>query len=108
MRNVLVDALISCAEGPLQTKTRRFLKGLSCDELQFLADFLGASILEHSENAGCSRAALSARLAEFQRVRQASNAHRSDDQDHKMILLLEFLCRTGLFQVPVAARASHA
>lgn len=108
MRNALVAALVSCAEEPLQCKTRRFLTGLSCDELQFLAEFLGASMLECSAKRPCSRAQLAARIAEFQRARGCCAAEQADDRDHKMILLLEFLCRTGLQQVPVAVRASGA
>jgi hypothetical protein len=108
VRTALVAALISCAEEPLQCETRRFLMGLSRDELQFLAEFLGSSILDWSARRPCSRAQLAARIAEFQRTRACGGAELSADRDHKMILLLEFLCRSGLQQVPVAARAHHA
>jgi hypothetical protein len=108
VRATLVAALISCAEEPLQCKARRFLLGLSCDELQFLAEFLGSSILECSAKRPCSRAQLAARIAEFQRERACFAAEQSADRDHKMILLLEFLCRSGLQQVPVAVRAHSA
>ena len=46
MRNSLVAALVACADQPLKAKARRFLAGLSSDELQFIAEFLGSSILE--------------------------------------------------------------
>jgi hypothetical protein len=104
----LVAALVSCAEGPLQSKTRRFLTGLSCDELQFLAEFLGASIIASDGQCRCSRAQLAERVAEFQKARAAAVPWHSADQDHKMILLLEFLSRSGVQQIPVAVRASHA
>ena len=101
-----VAALVSCAEGPLQPSVHRFLMGLSCDELEFLAAFMGASILEAAEGCACSRAQLAERIAALQRNRSA--ARPTPDQDHKMILLLEFLCRSGLQRGPVTIRARHA
>jgi hypothetical protein len=66
------------------------LQGLSSDELQFIAEYLGSRILESSETDCCSRSELALRVAHFQAVR----AHTlSADAEHKMILLLEFLCR---------------
>ena len=108
MQRALVAALISCAEGPIQPQVRRFLQGLSSDELQFIAEFLGASILESSRTCRCSRAQLAERIAQFQQGRAACAHCPSEDQEHKMILLLEFLCRSGLQQVPVATRAASA
>ena len=101
-----VAALVSCAEGPQQPGVRRFLMGLSSDELEFLAAFMGASILEAAEDCPCSRAQLAQRIAELQSSLCA--ARPTPDQDHKMILLLEFLCRSGLRRAPVAVRARHA
>lgn len=106
MRSALVTALASCAEESVQNQARRFLQGLSADELAFIAEFLGASILESGGKCACSRAQLAARIAEYQRLRRGCTGCPSEDQDHKMILLLEFLCRSGLQQVPMAARAS--
>jgi hypothetical protein len=84
----------------------RFLTGLSGDELEFLAAFMGASILEAADGCPCSRAQLAERIAAMQRNR--GTARPTPDQDHKMILLLEFLCRSGLQRLPVKARARHA
>jgi hypothetical protein len=92
LRQDLVTALTACTENPFRTKARRFLCGLSADELQFIAEFVGSLILESAERCRCSRAELAERVAEFQRGRQQ---HSSLD-DHKMILLLEYLCRSGL------------
>jgi hypothetical protein len=80
--------------------------GLSGDELEFLAAFMGASILEAAEGCACSRAQLAERIAAMQRSRSATRP--TPDQDHKMILLLEFLCRSGQQRGPVTARARHA
>jgi hypothetical protein len=82
--------------------------GLSSDELQFIAEFLGASILEPTEKCRCSRSELAARIAEFQRTRLGCSSGRSEDQDHKMILLLEYLCRSGAPRFSLAVRAGHA
>jgi hypothetical protein len=104
----LVAALASCAEAPRQGMARDFLMGLSHDEMQFIAEFLGASILESEEKRHCSRAQLARQIAEYQRLSAGHFAESSPDLDHKMILLLEFLCRSGLQHAPVAVRGSHA
>ena len=88
-RNTLVAALSACAEGSTRARARRFLMGLSSDELQFIAEFVGACILESSED--------TARAAEAiqRRCRRVSGACvRQRDQENKMILLREFLCRS--------------
>jgi hypothetical protein len=105
VRDTLVVALESCADHSLQEQARRFLKGLSCDELQYIADFLGASLLESLHACG-TRAQLSQHVADFQRER-ARQGFCSDDQDRKAILLLEYLCRGGDRRSPVA-RTGHA
>lgn len=110
MRSVLVAALAAYTDAPLKPEARRFLGGLSRDELQFIAEFLGASILDSAEPCGGSRRELAQRIAEFQRARHAAcRPLSSPDQDHKTILLLEFLCRSGLLQkAPAAVRAASA
>jgi hypothetical protein len=87
LRQDLVAALAACAGS---SKALSFLSGLSADELQFIADFQAACILEARCCRRSTRAQLAARIAEFQRSRGATS-----DQDHKMILLLEYLCRCG-------------
>ncbi|HLK47688.1 MAG TPA: hypothetical protein VKT49_06110 [Bryobacteraceae bacterium] len=108
MRSVLVAALASCTESPFKSQARRFLGGLSRDELQFIADYLGASILDSTEPGAASRPELTERIAEFQRCRAGAGAGSNSDLDHKTILLLEFLCRSGLGKAAVAVRATHA
>lgn len=80
MRSVLVTALLACSDSSLKIKARRFLQGLSSDELQFIAEYLGACILEST--APCQGS--------------AGYCPETPDQDHKMILLLEYLRRSGL------------
>lgn len=106
MRSDLLAALLSYAERPRQSGVSRFLLGLSSDELQFLAEFLGSSILESSKISACSRGELARRIARFQLI--STSEGPTPDQEHKMILLLEFLCRSGLQLVPARVRASHA
>jgi hypothetical protein len=88
----MVAALTSCADRHSKNRARRFLSGLSFDELQFIAEFLGACVLESGRKCRHSRAQLAERIAEFQRARGSAGGW-SDDQDLKMILLLEYLCR---------------
>ena len=107
MRKTLVNALVSCADPRLQPRARRFLLGLSRDELEFIAEFLGACILESARRSRCSRAQMAVRIAEFQQARLGC-ARCSPDEEHKMILLLEFLCRSNLQQIPVPVRAPQA
>ena len=107
MRSTLVSALAACADPSRRFGARRFLAGLSTDEMRFIAEFLGASVLEAGPESSCSRAELGARIAEFQFSR--TYVRRSGpDLEHKMIVLLEFLCRSHIRQAPMAMRAGHA
>ena len=108
MRNALVAGIVSCADRSLKPKALRFLVGLSSDELQFIAEFVGACILESTEEGRCSRSELAEQIAEFQRGRLRCSPGCSEDQDHKMILLLEYLCRSGSPRFSLAMSAGHA
>ena len=108
MRNALVAGIVSCADRSLKPKARRFLVGLSFDELQFIAEFLGACILEPAEKGRYSRAELAERIIQFQRARLRCSQGCSEDQGHKMILLLEYLCQSGSPRISLAMRAGHA
>ena len=98
----LVRALCSCAGDRKRGKARRFLQGLSADELNYIAEFLGSCILESKHQLGETRDQLAEDVALFERCRRASAPERSgsrraptslQDEDHKMILLLEYLSR---------------
>ncbi|SPF39959.1 hypothetical protein SBA4_2460009 [Candidatus Sulfopaludibacter sp. SbA4] len=80
MRSTLVAALVACADSPWKAKARRFLCGLSSDELQYIAGFLGGCILE---SAGT--------LAGTPDSRQCS-----EDRALKMILVQEYMRRAGV------------
>ena len=95
VRAVLVLALASCADTPLRNGVVRFLRGLSSDELQFIAEFLGSCILDAPVHCARSRAELAERIACFQRARADCARVRCTDQEHKMILLLEYLCNVA-------------
>lgn len=97
MRSALVTALVARAESSPRSRVRLFLRGLSCDELQFIASFMGACILQSTSGEavpfrGCP--SLTDRVTQ--------------DWDHKMILLKEYLCRSGIRQpyIPVS-RETH-
>ncbi|MGB9456276.1 MAG: hypothetical protein WCB12_09550 [Bryobacteraceae bacterium] len=107
MRSTLVSSLAACADPSRRFGARRFLAGLSTDEMRFIAEFLGAAVLEAGPQCGCSRAELGERIAEFQISR--THARRSGpDLEHKMIVLLEFLCRSHIRHAPIALRAGQA
>jgi hypothetical protein len=100
VRRALVNALAQCADSNCRFRTRRFLAGLSRDELQFLADFQGASILELAGRQCCIPMQLADRLVEL---------HRSaiEDQAHKMLLLREYLKRSGNRKMAMVMRAGQ-
>jgi hypothetical protein len=89
----LQDALLSCVEMRRRGKARRFLDGLSLDELEYLASFAGACVLEGQEVSRCTRGQIE------QSVRRFSAGIRASD-DQKMVLLFEYLCRYGAGECP--------
>jgi hypothetical protein len=100
VRSALVTALIARAESPLRLGVRRFLCGLSCDELEFIASFLGACILESAGTNDRDRFA----FGEFRR-RQAVADREPEDRDLKTIILIEYLCRSGMQQSSMPVRS---
>ena len=96
MRDTLIAALTSCAASSFKPKARRFLSGLSCDELQFIAAYVGSCILENS---------FGTPLADDLRQRLSTcRPQLREDLEHKMVLVTEFF---GVSQRPLV-RASHA
>jgi hypothetical protein len=100
VRSALVTALVSCAERPGKAKVRRFVHGLSSDELQFIAGFLGACVLDSPSQPCTCRAQWAERIATYKDgwadgPESRATGRGTSDRDHKMILLLEFLCRIG-------------
>jgi hypothetical protein len=83
----LVAALVECAEQPLKLDARRFLAGLTADELQFIADYMGFCILESQPPATHTRDELARSITDFRA------ACPTQDGDRKSILLLEYLQR---------------
>jgi hypothetical protein len=81
-RNTLIAALVACSDETVKTRARRFLMGLSCDELQFIAEFLGACILESSGDT----------ISAADAVHAYQSRMASDD---KIPILREFLGRCG-------------
>ena len=106
MRTALISAISACVDERLQSKSRRFLQGLSADELQYIAEFLGACFLESSGHTPCDRRQLADGIAHFDRLR-SRRAGCLNDQEHKMILLLEYLSCCKLTHCPLALRAER-
>lgn len=103
MRTALISAIAACAEERLQKKARRFLQGLSRDELLYIAEFLGACVLESLGRAACSRGELAGGIAHFEQARSA-RAGCPSDREHKMILLLEYLCACNYSAASLSSR----
>jgi hypothetical protein len=106
VKRTLVHALSSCVATNQRRRAARFLEGLSADELQYIAGFLGACIMEPSPPAGRNRAELATRIASFELCchPRASPGESFTDREHKMILLLEYLCRSGMGEVSLRVR----
>ena len=96
-RTTLVQALSSVADTTRRRAARRFLEGLSSDELSYIADFVGASCLDPDLKPGKTRDVIARCIERYQRM-----AGSPGTCCHKMILLLEFLSintvRAGSFR----------
>lgn len=101
MRTVLVRSLCSIISFEQRRKARQFLLGLSIDEMQYIADFLGACILESERPYRWTRAQLGREIQRFDELRHSPVL----DRQHKMILLLEFLNRCISDSTSLPARA---
>jgi hypothetical protein len=109
-RSALISALTACSDARLQAKARHFLCGLSSDELQYIAEFLGACVLETPGHRPGSRRELAEGITHFARCRGQCMAPPSEplnDQEHKMILLLEYLCVCELAHMAVVQPAQR-
>jgi hypothetical protein len=82
-------------------KARQFLLGLSTDELQYLAEFLGSCVLESEHPYQWTRAQVTCSIQRFDQGQK----HTISDRQHKMILLLEFLSRCDIGSAPATVRA---
>lgn len=116
-KSALVRALSACVDDLQKRQTRRFLQGLAADELQYIAEFLGSCILESSGRFRCSRMQLAEAIRRFDGSRHSSQAdarcpHCAEgwlpDPEHKMILLLEYLCRSGIAQFTLGVGAGQS
>ena len=106
MRTALISAITAFADPRFQKKARKFLLGLSTDEMQYIAEFLGACILESLGRSAFSRRELADGIAQFEQVGRGPSACLGD-REHKMILLLEYLCRSQLTHCSLAVRAER-
>jgi hypothetical protein len=101
MKSILVKSLCAVVADRQRRKVRQFLLGLSTDELQYIAEFFGSCILESEEPQRWTRTQLSHGIQRFDQ----SQKHTISDRQHKMILLLEFLCRCEVASTPIPTRA---
>ena len=104
VKAVLVSALSACAPERRHKAARRFLEGLSGDELQYIAGYLGSFILERGVGAPGSPGDW---MGAFERT-PPRGAAALDDRDHKMIVLMEYLGRCGLNQPAMVVPGGHS
>ena len=116
-RTTLVKAIASVVEVERQTMARRFLQGLSTDELRYFASYLGACMIETAlRPRRISRRQIAWEILQYECCRRKQcalpgcggpGAYLSDNVQHKMILLLEYLtsCQCS---VPVPVPAASA
>ena len=102
----MIAAITVCAEPRFQRKARKFLLGLSTDELQYIAEFLGACMIESLGQSAVSRGEMAEGIAYFEQIRRAPAGYQAD-REHKMIVLLEYLFRSRLTHCCVALRAER-
>jgi len=101
MKTILVRSLCSMVSEKQRRKARQFLLGLSTDELQYIAEFLGSCILESEHPYQWTRAQAAGCIQRFDQGQK----HSISDRQHKMILLLEFLWRCDIGSASPTVRA---
>jgi hypothetical protein len=101
MKTILVKSLCCMVPFEQSRKARQFLLGLSTDELQYIAEFFGSCVLESEKPYRWTRTQLSQNIQRFDRCQKNSIS----DRQHKMILLLEFVCRCNIGSAPLTAPA---
>ena len=105
-RAVLVQALSTVAVTNRRKRARRFLEGLSTDELRYIASYLGACLIESAlSSRPVSRGQIACQIQQYECCRMQFTGWGapfswSGDVQHKMILLLEYLsscqCRAAV------------
>lgn len=90
----LVKAISTVALTERRRPARRFLQGLSTDELRYIASYLGACLLESAlHSRATSRHQIAWDILQYECCRRGFPLALQGDEDaeHKMILLLEYL-----------------
>lgn len=82
-----MNALVATSPDPAKGPAARFLEGLAADELRYIAEFLGAGVVNPELRPAGDRRAVAERI----QIYEARRTPRGADASHKMILLLEFL-----------------
>jgi len=101
-RASLVKALSTVALTERRSRARRFLQGLSTEELRYIASYLGACLLESELHARpSSRDQIAWEILHYECCCRGHSALAGGgDAEHNMILLLEYLsscqCQTAV------------
>lgn len=88
----LVKALSTVALAERRRPARRFLQGLSTEELRYIASYFGACLLESVlQTRATSRDQIVWDILQYECCRRGYPVAFDGDDEHKMILLLEYL-----------------
>ena len=104
-RSSLVGALLRTAAPSDRQYVVDFLRGLSRDELECLAEFEGACVLEAQDLRSLNPYNL---LGDFFDPQVSNHWHNADDRAHKTFVVLAWLERCSSNSKNVLNRAVHA
>ncbi len=115
-RASLVTAISATSTSGRREAARRFLEGLSTDELQYIAAYFGARLLEPGPNGSeQSRDEMAHQIEQYEGKRktpQRSNGSKISPESytvsHRMIVLLEYLSACNMRSKTATARANAA
>lgn len=115
-RASLVTAISSASKLGRREVARRFLEGLSTDELQYIAAYFGAHLLEpRSNDLEQSRNEMAHQIEQYE-VKAVQSAGSTNlkvssegcDVSHQMIVLLEYLSTCNMRSESVSKRVNAA
>ncbi len=113
-RASLVTAISSMSTSCRREAARRFLEGLSADELQYIAAYFGARLLEPGPNGSeQSRDEMAHQIERYEGKNKTSprsngSSPESCNVSHRMIVLLEYLSACNMRSKTATVRANAA
>lgn len=110
----LVNAISSMSAAACREASRRFLEGLSTDELEYIAAYYGAQLLDSRVPASClSRTEMAQNIEKYESARKPPSPNGSRNRrviSHRMMILLEYLTmsQSSETETPFPIPVGHA